>query len=115
MPRISATETTDEEIEEWLGRLEEKSPLPENYDDFVRILRGEIEAATGVTYDFNDTQIQLLWDAKGSEVVYSEHGIHGVIIHYPWGVEIRYGIKGKAGLWGWESVQEFGREEGWLE
>jgi len=43
----------------------------------------------------------------------SEHGIHGVTIHYPWGVEVRYGIQGLPGLWGLDKVREIMEEEEW--
>ena len=114
MPRARGTPASQEEYEEWLGRLEEEEPLPDDYDNFVRTLRGELQMPDGSRLDYNDNQIDKLWEMKGVETDYSEHGIHGVNIKYPWGSERRYGIQGLQGLFGWERVQEIGREEGWL-
>lgn len=114
MPRVKQGETADEEIEEWLGRLEEEELLPTDYDTFARMLKGELRMPDGSNLDYTDNQIDALWKAKGSEELYSEHGIHGLNIQYPWGTERRYGIQGLQGLFGWERVQEIGREEGWI-
>lgn len=115
MPRVKGQPASQEEYEEWLGRLEEEEALPSDYDDFVRTLRGQLQMPDGSLLDYNDTQIDKLWEMKGVEGEYSEHGIRGINIQYPWGSERRYGIQGLQGLFGWERVQEIGRSEGWLE
>ena len=113
MPRISTEGTTDEEIEEWLGRLEETDALPSDYETFQKMLKGELQMPDGNYFTYNEAQIDALWAAKGIEQDYAEAGIYGVNIHYPWGVERRYGIQGMSGLWGWETVQEVMEEEEW--
>jgi hypothetical protein len=105
MPRISTEGTTDEEIEEWLGRLEETEALPSDYETFQRMLKGELQMPDGSTVNYNENQVDALWAAKGVEQNLADMGIHGINIHYPWGVERRYGVQGMSGLWGWESVQ----------
>ena len=62
---------------------------------------------------YTDSQRDALVEAAGIEVSYSEHGIRGLTITYPWGVEHRYGIQGLPGLWGWEAVQTIREEEEW--
>ena len=104
MPRARSSPATQEEYEEWLGRLEEEEPLPSEWDLFQSTLRAEL-------YNYNDAQIEKLWELKGVEQNYAEHGIHGLNIEYPWGTERRYGIQGLPGLWGWARVQEIMAEE----
>lgn len=106
MPRVSTEGTTDEEIEEWLGRIEEAELLPEDKEIFRQTLESEL-------YGYNDAQIEALWISKQNQADYSEHGIRALIVRYPWGSEIRYGIQGISGLWGWESVQSIREEEEW--
>jgi hypothetical protein len=111
MPRARGGPATQEEYEEWLGRLEEEEPLPSEYDLFQATLRSEI-------YGFNDAQIDKLWELKGIEADYAEHGIHGLNVTYlegqpPEYVSRRYGIQGMPGLWGWAMVQEIRYLEGW--
>jgi hypothetical protein len=106
MPRVSSRQATQEEYEEWLGRLEEEEPLPDQWDLFQATLKGEL-------YGFNDTQIEKLWELKGVEADYAEHGIRSLIVKYPWGSEIRYGIQGMSGLWGFDTIQELRSGEDW--
>jgi len=113
MPRVRSSPATQEEYEEWLGRLEEEEPLPGDYDEFVRMLRGQLQMADGSRLDYTDAQIEKLWEMKGTEERYAEHGIRGINIRYPWGVERRYGIQGLSGLFGWAMVQEIMGEEAW--
>ena len=60
-----------------------------------------------------DLQIEALWGATGVKDLYSEHGVRAVLVTYPWGQELRYGVQGMPGLWGWESVQEIMEGEEW--
>jgi hypothetical protein len=106
MPRISTEGTTEEEIEEWLGRLEEEGALPSDYETFQRILKGELQMPDGSTVNYNESQIEALWDAKGVDLTLADIYIHGLNIKYPWGTERRYGIQGMPGLWGWNSVMQ---------
>ena len=113
MPRARGVPASQEEYEEWLGRLEEEEPLPDEYDTFVRTLRGQLQMPDGTRLDYNDPQIEKLWELKNIEADYAAHGVKGINIHYPWGVERRYGIQGLRGLFGWTRVQEVRSEEGW--
>jgi len=106
MPRISTEGTTDEEIAEWLGRLEENDLLPSDYGTFQKMLKGELDMPDGSKVNYNDAQIEALWAGKGIEQDFADSGIRGINIKYPWGTERRYGIQGLQGLFGWERVQE---------
>lgn len=99
-------ETPEEEIADWLGRLEEEESLPEEITTFRDTLKGDL-------YEYTDAQVDALWEAKKSETSYEEHGIRAVPVRYSWGTELRYGIQGMAGLWSWESVQSIREAEGW--
>ncbi len=105
MPRVRGTPATQEEYEEWLGRLEEEEPLPDDFEEFQKMLRGQLQMPDGSYLDYNTAQIDALWKVKGIEQDYSEYGIRGINIRYPWGVERRYGIEGERGLFGWERMQ----------
>ncbi len=96
----------EEEYAEWLGRLEEEESLPDEITEFRDVLSSEL-------YGFSDKQINALWRAKGAEVSYEEHSIRAVTVRYPWGSEVRYGVQGMSGLWGWETVQNIREGEGW--
>lgn len=113
MPRTRGTPATQEEYEEWLGRLEEEAPLPDDYETFVKVLSGELRMPDGSTLNYNDAQIETLWELKQGDVEYDEHGVTAVLVRYPWGAEMRYGIQGLSGLFGWERLQEIRAEEEW--
>jgi len=113
MPRARGVPASQEEYEEWLGRLEEEEPLPDEYDNFVRTLRGQLQMADGSRLDYNDAQIEKLWEMKQVEADYAAHGIKGIGIREAWGKGMRYGIQGLQGLFGWQRVQEVRSEEGW--
>jgi len=106
MPRATGWKPAEQDYEEWLGRLD--IPLEEETDieTFKRYLADEI----GI---IGDAQIEALWSAVGRETSYAEHGIRAIRIEYPWGVEVRYGVQGLPGLWGWESIQTMREEEAW--
>lgn len=113
MVRVRGVRATDEEYEEWLGRLEEEEALPTDWSEFQSVLRGELTWTGGQRLDYNDTQIAALWEFKGGQPPYAEFGVKQVIVHYPWGTELRYGIQGMPGLWGWETAREVMVESGW--
>lgn len=113
MPRVRGQPASQEEYEGWLGRLEEEEPLPDKFEQFASMLRGELQMPDGSRLDYNDVQIQKLWEIKGVEKDYAEHGIRGINVLYPWGEERRYGIQGMKGLFGWESVQKIMEGEEW--
>jgi len=97
---------TDERYQEWLERMEVPIVAQTSIEAFQDYLRNEF----GIT---GDAQISALWSTIGTKDTYMEHGIHAVIIDYPWGREVRYGIQGMPGLWGWESLQEIIENEEW--
>jgi hypothetical protein len=98
----------EEKYQEWLERLE--IPITEQADieRFKEYLRDEF----GIT---GELQIQALWSQVETKTAYTEMGIRAVIVEYPWGKELRYGIQGMPGLWGWASVKEImeAEEEYW--
>lgn len=98
--------TTDEEIEEWLGRLD----IPIEAERDIETFRKHLADELGIT---GDAQVEALWRVVPTTAEYAEHGIRQVRIDYPWGVEVRYGVQGLPGLWGWERVQEIRAAEEW--
>lgn len=94
----------DERYQEWLERMEIPIENTTNIEIFKDYLRDEF----GIT---DDPRITALWEAVDKTELLSEHGITPIMITYPWGRELRYGVQGMPGLWGWESVQEIMAEE----
>ena len=94
------------EFEEWLRAVEipvEDTATRRLYltylEEEIGIKGGSLDIAAGV---YERDLIRL-----------AEHGIRGIIIEYPWGRQIRYGIQGMPGLWGWASVQRIREAEEW--
>ena len=90
---------TDEEYGETLVRLDIDI---ENFADiatFKKYLSDEL----GIT---NPDFQEALWAETPRYLDYEKYDIHGVTITYPWGREVRYGVQGLPGLWGWESIIE---------
>ena len=96
----------EERYQEWLDRLE--IPI-ENTTD-ISALQTYLKEEFGIT---GDAQVAAIWDTLGVSTDYSGHGIHAVTVTYPWGKELRYGVQGMPGLWGWEAIQEIREGEGW--
>jgi len=96
----------DERYQEWLDRLE----IPVENTTDIETLKSYLKDEFGIT---GDAQVEALWGATGVTADYAEHGIRAVTVTYPWGKELRYGVQGMSGLWGWESVQEIREGEGW--
>jgi hypothetical protein len=96
----------DERYQEWLERLE--IPLEDLAD--IESMKTYLKDEFGID---GERQIEALWDTARLSVNYSDMGINTVIVTYPWGRELRYGVQGIPGLWGWESIQEIvSAEEG---
>lgn len=96
--------TPEERYQEWLERLEIPIEETAEYEKFQDYLRRELE--------LSDTQIEALWGATETRYdVLAGHGIRPVTIVYPWGREVRYGIQGLPGLWGFERMREILGEE----
>ena len=94
----------EERYQEWLERME----IPLEDLDSIETMKSYLKEELDMT---NPNQIEALWSAVDKKDTLAEHGIHPVTITYPWGREVRYGVQGLAGLWGWESVQEIMAEE----
>jgi len=90
---------SEERYQEWLERLEIPIEDTATLDGFRDYLRDEFAIE-------KDTQVMALWDAIEDKLKLEEFGIHGLTIEYPWGKELRYGVQGLPGLWGWSRVQE---------
>jgi hypothetical protein len=88
----------EERYQEWLDRME--IPIEQQTD--IDTLRKYLKDEFGIT---GDAQVAALWDTIGVSDLLSEYGIHAVTVTYPWGRELRYGVQGLAGLWGWAAVQ----------
>lgn len=97
---------TQEDYEEWLGRLDIPIEATADIETFQDYLRDEL----GISLP---QQVSVLWESQVRESSYEEHGIHAVVVEYPWGKQLRYGIQGMAGLWGWSTVQAIRAEEEW--
>ena len=104
----------DERYEDFLNRLD----LPiEAWEDKER-LREELREQ--LKYEPSDAQVESLWETmetlkreRWDEPWLREHGVRTVVVHYPWGSEVRYGIQGIPGLWGRWAVERIREEEGW--
>lgn len=89
----------EERYQEWLDRME--IPLEQQSD--IETMRKYLKDEFGIT---GDAQVAALWSAVDIADTLAEYGIHAVTVTYPWGKELRYGVQGMGGLWGWASVQE---------
>lgn len=98
-------QTREERYQEWLERMEIPVYCQEDIETFKEYLREEF----GIT---RESQIEALWSAVDIERTLRDYGIRPVLVEYPWGEELRYGVKGKPGLWGWRSVREMMEEMG---
>jgi len=94
-----ALKTPEERYQEWLERLEIPIEETTEYEQFQKYLKEEL----GLT----DVQINALWEATGYRYeVLAGAGIRAVTVVYPWGREVRYGITGAPGLWGFTRMKE---------
>ena len=103
---MAPDETPEEEIADFLARLEAEEQAPDDPEKFKAWLKAQIG-------EYSEAQHDALWAMRHEEITWEDMGISAVIAHYPWGNELRYGIQGMPGLWGWEAVQEIiAAEEG---
>ena len=98
------TGTPDEKIADWLQRMDIPVEDRASIKAFKKYLEEEFSFYT-------DAQREALLGAFKADTTLEEHGINAVIVPYPWGKELRYGVQGMPGLWGWEAVQEIMSEE----
>jgi len=104
----------DERYEDFLNRMD--VPV-EAWEDKER-LREHLREQLG--YEPYDTQVESLWEymetqkqEKWDEPYLREHGVRRVVVHYPWGTQVRYAVQGLRGLFGRETVERIREEEGW--
>ena len=93
---------TEERIQELLARLD----LPVEDTTTRDTLREALIRELG--FEPSEYMLDKAWE--GVQFTYenlAEAGIHSVIIEYPWGREVRYGVAGQPGLWGYESAKEW--------
>lgn len=103
---MGAAADKEKEYEEWLGRLDIPIEAQADIDTFRKHLAEEL----GIT---TDAQVEALWGALDVTSTFAAHGVKQVRVDYSWGVEVRYGIQGMSGLWGWDALQEVRAGEGW--
>lgn len=101
-----------EEYADWLARL--NIPLTD------RATLEDLQTTLEEDFGYNTAQIDALTSAYVEETDFEHLGIHAVTITYAWGKDLRYGILGEPGLWGFESATRFageraGEEEYWTE
>jgi hypothetical protein len=94
----------EERYQEWLERMEIPIENQTNIEALKEYLAGQL-------IEPSDAQVQALWSATGIKDTLADFGIHAVIVHFTTGNQLRYGIQGLAGLWGWEAVQTIMAEE----
>jgi len=94
----------EERYQEWLDRMEIPVESTADLETLKDYLRDEFEIT-------NPLQVEALWSAIGTSDTLADFGIHAVTVRYPWGAELRYGVQGLPGLWGWAAVQEIMSEE----
>jgi len=91
--------TPEEDIAGWLSRLEIPIEEAATLEDLQDYLRDEL--------GYGDDQIDALTSGWIQSHDFESAGIHALTVTYPWGKELRYGIKGAPGLWGFESAMRF--------
>ena len=89
----------EERYQEWLSRMEIPIEATTDIQTLKDYLRDELELT------LNPEQEAAIWSTLDKSELYAEHGIHAVTVTYPWGKELRYGVQGLSGLWGWASIQ----------
>jgi hypothetical protein len=106
MPKYASSKHTEEEYEEWLGRMDISIEGQSDIELFQQELQDQIS-------NFTVNMVSSLWEAQQRETRYEEHGINAVTVRYSWGSEVRYGIQGMSGLWGFEAIQQIRQSEEW--
>lgn len=89
----------EERYQEWLERLE--IPIEET---------ATVARLTDYLFDtlgYSDLQIDAIVDAVDfRDIELADVGIHPFTIEFPWGKQIRYGIEGLPGAWGFTRMRE---------
>ena len=98
--------TPDEKIADWLQRMDIPVEDRATIEGFKAYLEEQFNWYT-------DAQREALLGAFKAKTRFEEHGIRGVTMVRYGHVEVRYGIQGMPGLWGWSAVTEIMEEEEW--
>ena len=96
----------DEELEEILGRLDIPLEAYEDQETLRAYLESTLELRTPKQVEALETITTRIWENAPHEFNMEDLGIRRITIEYPWGKELRYGIQGLPGLWGWTRVRE---------
>ncbi len=85
--------------QEWLERLEIPVEDTATQETLVKYLIEEL--------GYSDSQIDAIVGAVDfRDVDLADVGIHPFTIEFEWGKQIRYGIEGMAGAWGYTRMRE---------
>jgi len=94
---------TEERYIEWLERMDLDIEDSTSIEALQDVLAKEMTVTPG--------RLDALWSAiQTSYEELAPQGIHAVLVHYSWGDDLRFGVKGHPGLWGWSSVLRFMEE-----
>jgi len=91
----------EEKYQEWLERMDVPIEATGSIADLQAYLEDEL------LMEASEDQLGSLWDA--TKIRYEElapAGVRPVSIEYSWGTELRWGVRGYPGLWGWEGMKE---------
>jgi hypothetical protein len=94
------------DFEDWLRSTE--IPIEDTTD--IETYRTYLEEELGIHGGSLDVATEVF---RRDITQLSEHGIRGIQIEYPWGRDVRYGVQGLRGLFGWESIQRIREAEEW--
>lgn len=92
--------TDEQKCIEWLERLDIPVEETATVERLTRYLIDEL--------GYGDAQIDALIEAADFTYIdLASVGIHPFTIKFPWGKDVRYGITGAPGAWGFEHMMEF--------
>lgn len=96
---------SEENYIEWLERLE----IDVEDTTTIDALKDKLERDLFMP---SDEQLDALWSTVGLKFEeMAPKGIHPVLVEFEWGSQVRFGVEGRPGLWGWASVKAFMEEE----
>lgn len=96
----------DEELEEILGRLDIPLEAQEDQETLRDYLRETLNPTSDKQIAAFDHIVERVWEGIGRTANMELIGIRRITIEYPWGIEVRYGVQGLPGLWGWARVRQ---------
>jgi len=87
---------------EWLERLEDQAPMTMEEKTYIEEFISYLEREHGIVAN---KQIDALWDILETEMeTLAPLGVRPLLIDYPWGRELRFGIMGRRGLFSLATV-----------